>query len=55
VLLHEAEAALTSFRAELRSELRTQVAAARLHADAVELLTTRLAEVRREVTAALRR
>jgi hypothetical protein len=31
------------------------VAAARLHADAVELLTTRLDEVRREVTAALRR
>jgi hypothetical protein len=26
-----------------------------LHADAVELLTTRLDEVRREVTAALRR
>lgn len=55
VLLHEAEAALTSFRAELRSELRSQVAAARLQADAVELLTTRLTEVRREVTAALRR
>jgi DNA-binding PadR family transcriptional regulator len=55
VLLHEAEAALTSFRAEVRSELRAQVAAARLHADAVELLTTRLDEVRREVTAALRR
>jgi DNA-binding PadR family transcriptional regulator len=55
VLLHEAEAALTSFRAEVRSELRSQVAAARLHADAVELLTTRLDEVRREVTAALRR
>jgi DNA-binding PadR family transcriptional regulator len=55
LLMHEAEAALTSFRAELRTELRSQVAAARLHADAVELLTTRLDEVRREVTAALRR
>ncbi|MGN6271803.1 MAG: PadR family transcriptional regulator [Protaetiibacter sp.] len=55
VLLHEAEAALTSFRAELRSELRSQVAAARLGPDAVELLTRRLDEVRREVTAALRR
>jgi DNA-binding PadR family transcriptional regulator len=55
MLMHEAEAALTSFRAELRAELRSQVAAARLHADAVELLTTRLDEVRREVTAALRR
>jgi len=54
VLLHEAEASLTSFRAELRSELRTQAAAGRLQADAVQLLTARLAEVRRDVAAALR-
>ncbi len=53
-LLHEADAALTSFRAELRGELRAQFAAGRMRAEAVELLTTRLGEVRREVTAALR-
>lgn len=53
--LHEADAALTSFRAELRSELRSQYAAGRLAEDAVELLTTRLDEVLREVTGALRR
>jgi DNA-binding PadR family transcriptional regulator len=53
--LHEADAALTAFRAELRSELRTQYAAGRLADDAVALLTGRLDELRREVTAALRR
>ncbi|MBN9140514.1 MAG: helix-turn-helix transcriptional regulator [Micrococcales bacterium] len=52
--LHEADAALTAFRAELRSELRSQYAAGRLAEDAVTLLTTRLDEVRREVTRALR-
>ncbi len=52
--LHEADAALTTFRAELRSELRSQYAAGRLADDAVALLTTRLDEVRREVTRALR-
>ena len=53
--LHEADAALTSFRAELRSELRSQYAAGRLAEDAVVLLTSRLDEVRREITGALRR
>jgi hypothetical protein len=53
--LHEADAALTSFRAELRSELRTQYAAGRLAEDAVVLLISRLDEVRREITSALRR
>lgn len=53
--LHEADAALTSFRAELRSELRSQYAAGQLAEDAVELLTTRLDEVLREVTGVLRR
>jgi hypothetical protein len=53
--LHEADAALTAFRAELRSELRAQYAAGRLADDAVALLTGRLDELRREVTAALRR
>ncbi|PZQ87469.1 MAG: PadR family transcriptional regulator [Leifsonia xyli] len=52
--LQVADAALTAFRAELRSELRSQYAAGSLASDAVELLTTRLDEVRREVTAALR-
>ncbi len=54
--LHEADAALTAFRAELRSELRSHVASGRtLGEDALELVTRRLDEVRREVTAALRR
>jgi len=54
-LLHEADAALTAFRAELRSELRAKVAAGRTVTDAVELLTRRLTEVRCEVVAALHR
>jgi len=53
-LLQEADAALTTFRAELRSELRGQVVRASLSRDTVDLLTRRLDEVRREVTAALR-
>ncbi|QNO37616.1 helix-turn-helix transcriptional regulator [Protaetiibacter sp. SSC-01] len=52
--MHEAEAALASFRADLRSELRTQFAAGTLGTDGPELLVRRLDEVRREVTAALR-
>ncbi|AYF97703.1 PadR family transcriptional regulator [Protaetiibacter intestinalis] len=52
--LHEADAALTAFRAELRSELRAQHAAGRRIEEAVGLLTSRLDEVRREVTRALR-
>lgn len=52
--VHEADAALTTFRAELRSELRAQLAAGALATDAVELLVRRLGEVQREVTAALR-
>ncbi|QEO09155.1 PadR family transcriptional regulator [Protaetiibacter larvae] len=53
-LLQEADAALTSFRAELRSELRGRAASAALGPDAVELLVRRLDEVRREVIASLR-
>ncbi|TXK18717.1 PadR family transcriptional regulator [Homoserinibacter sp. GY 40078] len=53
-LLHEAEAALTTFRADIRSELRAQVARGTLAADTVELLTDRLNQVLRELTAALR-
>ena len=54
-LLHEADAALTGFRAELRSELRSQAAKGSIARDTVDLLTTRLDEVRREVSASLRR
>lgn len=53
-LLNEADTALTTFRAELRSELRTQTLKAALGRDTVELLTRRLDEVRKEVTASLR-
>lgn len=53
-LLNEADTALTTFRAELRSELRSQTVKATLGRDTVELLTKRLDEVRREVTASLR-
>jgi len=53
--LGEVDAALTTFRAELRSELRGHVAAGReLTQDTAELVTRRLDEVLREVTAALR-
>lgn len=53
--LHETDAALTTFRAELRSELRGHVAAGReLTEDTAKLVTRRLDEVLREVTAALR-
>ncbi|MCS0498446.1 PadR family transcriptional regulator [Protaetiibacter mangrovi] len=53
--LQEADAALATFRAELRSELRSQAANGTLALDAVDLLITRLDEVLREVTGALRR
>lgn len=52
--LHEADAALATFRADLRSELRGAVSDGSLRADTVELLVRRLAEVRREVTASIR-
>ena len=53
--LHEADAALTTFRAELRSELRGHVAAGRvLTEETLELVTRRLDDVLREVTATLR-
>lgn len=54
--LHEADATLTRFRAELRSELRSHVAGGgALAAETLELVTRRLDEVRREVSAALHR
>ena len=52
--LHEADAALSTFRAELRGELRGQLAAGSLRADTVDLLVRRLDEVRREVIASAR-
>jgi DNA-binding PadR family transcriptional regulator len=52
--LRDAEAAINDFRQQLRSELRTQVADGRLDPAIVSLITTRLTELRREITAALR-
>ncbi len=51
---HEADAALSTFRAELRSELRRAVANGGLRAGTLELLLRRLTEVNREVTASVR-
>ena len=53
--LRDAEAAINDFRQQLRSDLRTQVAHGVLDPAIVGLLTTRLTELRREITAALRR
>ena len=53
IRLHEAESALAEFRQELRTELRVAVAASTLPEEVVTLLTTRLREVRREITTAL--
>ncbi len=53
-LLHEAEAALTDFRADVREELRTAVAADRLTRDSVRLLLDGLGEVRRRLVQELR-
>jgi hypothetical protein len=52
--LQDAEAALAEFRASLRADLRLEVSRGRLDPAVVELLTTRLREVRNEVVAALR-
>lgn len=53
--LHEADAALASFRAELRSELRSHVASGgALTHDTLDQLTRGLDELRREVARALR-
>lgn len=49
--LHDADAALSTFRADLRSELRGRFAAGTLSDETVELLVRRLDEVRREVIA----
>jgi DNA-binding PadR family transcriptional regulator len=52
--LHDAEAALAEFRLDLRGELRTAAADARLDAAVVGILRDGLREVRRQVVAALR-
>jgi DNA-binding PadR family transcriptional regulator len=52
--LHEADTAISDFRAALRTELRTQVASGRLPQETVTLLKARLGEVRREIVASLR-
>ena len=54
-LLHEAEAAISEFRADLRAELRIEAAKGVLPRDAVDALTNGLRDVRRDVIAALRR
>ena len=54
VRLHEAESAIAQFRSDLRSDLRAEVAEGRLSADTVDLIRTRLNEVRRDVVASLR-
>ena len=53
--LRDAEAAINDFRQQLRSDLRAQVAEGRLDREVVELLTTGLTALRREITEALRR
>jgi DNA-binding PadR family transcriptional regulator len=52
--LRDAEAAINDFRQQVRSDLRTQLASGVLDGKNVELVTTRLTELRREITAALR-
>lgn len=52
--LRDAEAAINDFRQQVRSDLRTQVAGGVLDGKIVELVTTRLTELRHEITAALR-
>ena len=52
--LQDAEATLAEFRASLRADLRVAVTQGRLDPAVVELLTTRLREVRAEIVAALR-
>jgi DNA-binding PadR family transcriptional regulator len=54
VQLHEAEAAIGEFRADVRSDLRSAAADGRLDRASVDLLRTGLHELRRQVIAALR-
>jgi DNA-binding PadR family transcriptional regulator len=52
--LHEAEAALTEFRGDVREELRLAAAAGALGAETVRVLTEGLDELRRSLVARLR-
>jgi DNA-binding PadR family transcriptional regulator len=52
--LHEAEAALTDFRGDVREELRVAAAAGTLDADTVRQLTDGLDDLRRRLVARLR-
>jgi DNA-binding PadR family transcriptional regulator len=52
--VHEADAALTEFRAEVRGELRSALAAGRDAEAAVDVLLTGLRDLQRSVVAALR-
>jgi DNA-binding PadR family transcriptional regulator len=52
--LRDAEAAINDFRQQVRSDLRAQVAQGLLDPAIVALITTRLTELRREITAAIR-
>lgn len=54
IALRDAEAAINEFRQQLRADLRTEVANGRLEPSVVGLLTSRLTELRREITTALR-
>lgn len=55
IRLHDAETAISEFRAELRAELRTNAAAGRLPQETVTLLKDGLRDLRREIVASLRR
>ena len=52
--LHEAEAALTEFRGEVREELRAAAAGGTLRPETVETLTAGLGDLRRRIVAQLR-
>jgi DNA-binding PadR family transcriptional regulator len=54
ILLHEAETAVSEFRADLRAELRTSAAVGRLPKETVTLLKDGLRDLRREIVASLR-
>ncbi|MCU1417776.1 MAG: PadR family transcriptional regulator [Schumannella sp.] len=55
IRLHEAESALSQFRAEVRADLRMEVSQGELQQEVVDLLTDGLRNLRRDVIAALRR
>jgi DNA-binding PadR family transcriptional regulator len=52
--LQEAESAIAEFRSDVRTELRTAVAARGIDDGVVELIITRLSDLRREIVEAIR-